>query len=97
LRKLITAYEKTRDYEQASQTQDVLVHLIEFEKSPLDPAYKAEVAKSQALKAKVAQFTAPLVKPSPEQISAADTNEVEKKAKEVEQSKAAANILQGWH
>lgn len=90
LRKLVTAYEKTRDYDQASQTQDVLVHLIEFEKSPLAPEYKGEVHKNNALKIKLAQFNQPVA--TPQQISEnpkPDTSAIE--------SNKQAQLLQGWH
>lgn len=88
LRKLEQAYEKSRDYEQAEQTQSVLVTLIEVEKSPMDPAYPVEKAKHQELKSRLAKFNAPAGVPKVK---------VAEQAVTPAEQKQQENLLTGWH
>ncbi len=91
LRKLVTAYEKSRDYEQAAQTQHILVKFIEFERSPRDPDYQIELAKNEELKRKLAHFMTPITKEAMSTPAAADPSE-KKKDEPIRQE-----LLQGWH
>ncbi|HEY9789579.1 MAG TPA: hypothetical protein V6D22_04210 [Candidatus Obscuribacterales bacterium] len=54
LKLLETAYEQTKNYEQASQTEDALVNYVATELSPLSPEYKQAIGKQKDLKALVA-------------------------------------------
>jgi hypothetical protein len=88
LRKLETAYEKSRDYDNAEQTQAVLVKLIELEKSPSDPAYAPEKAKYAQLKVKLVQFNSPEGIPAPK-LAEHIATPAEQKQQET--------LLTGWH
>lgn len=88
LRKLETAYEKSRDYDNALQTQSVLVTLIEIEKSPNAPEYATEKAKQDELKVRLAKFENATPK-----VKVADAEPVETPA----QLKAQESLLTGWH
>jgi len=89
LRKLVGAYERSRDYEQAAQTQQILVKFIEFQRSPRDPDFKVESDKYEELKHKLAHFMTPVVK---EAMSTAAPASEKKKDEPIRQE-----LLQGWH
>jgi hypothetical protein len=88
LGKLEAAYEKSRDYENAEQTQGVLVKFIEMEKSPSDPAYEPAKAKHAELKVKLAQFNSPEDLPKVK-VAEHVTTPAEQKQQET--------LLTGWH
>lgn len=90
LHKLVTAYERTRDYEQAVQTQTVLVKLIELEKSPKAPEYAVEAAKNTQLKYRLATFNRPLgnIKLSQQPSTPPPTTA---------ELKQTESMLTGWH
>jgi tetratricopeptide (TPR) repeat protein len=88
LKKLETAYEKARDYDNASQTQTVLVTLLEIEKSPSDPTYAAEKQKRDELKLRLARFENPEGIPK---VKVADHVTTPQEQKQQE------SMLTGWH
>lgn len=88
LKKLEAAYEKSRDYDNAAQTQGVLVKLIEIEKSPSDPAYQNEKQKHAELKLRLARFESPEGIPKVK-VAGHVTSPQEQKQQE--------NLLTGWH
>lgn len=87
LRKLIHCYELAGDWEQAAQTEHVLVRLIEFEKSPQAPEYAVELARQKEFKTKLAHYTAK--KPQVAEAVEHEMTPAEQKANE--------NMLTGWH
>lgn len=87
LRTLIHCYELGGDWEQAAQTENVLVHLIEFEKSPRAPEYAVELARQKEFDTKLAHYVSK--KPQLAEAAEHELTPAEQKASE--------NLLTGWH